>query len=80
MAKPNRQDELRLLVNSRHPIITVETAEEERFKQMLLEVAEVRAALFELHLKKRGPDAVTFVICRNSAREAQASRERKLNK
>ena len=34
-----RHDELRLLVNSRHPIITVETAEEERFEQLLLEVA-----------------------------------------
>src|SRR5580704_11921106 len=39
MAKPNKRDELRLLVNSRHPIITVETPEEERFEQMLLDVA-----------------------------------------
>jgi len=39
MAKPNKQDELRLLVNSRHPIITVETAEEERFEHLLLQVA-----------------------------------------
>jgi ATP-dependent 26S proteasome regulatory subunit len=39
MAKPNKHDELRLLVNSRHPIITVETPEEERFEQMLLDVA-----------------------------------------
>jgi hypothetical protein len=38
-AKPNKHDELRLLVNSRHPIITVETPEEERFEQMLLDVA-----------------------------------------
>jgi ATP-dependent 26S proteasome regulatory subunit len=37
--KPNKHDELRLLVNSRHPIITVETPEEERFGQMLLDVA-----------------------------------------
>jgi ATP-dependent 26S proteasome regulatory subunit len=39
MSKPNKHDELRLLVNSRHPIITVETPEEERFEQMLLDVA-----------------------------------------
>jgi hypothetical protein len=39
MARPNKHDELRLLVNSRHPIITVETPEEERFEQMLLDVA-----------------------------------------
>jgi ATP-dependent 26S proteasome regulatory subunit len=39
MGKPNKHDELRLLVNSRHPIITVETPEEERFEQMLLDVA-----------------------------------------
>jgi len=38
-AKPNKHDELRLLVNSRHPIITVETPEEERFEQMVLDVA-----------------------------------------
>ena len=42
-AKPalrqNKHDELRLLVNSRHPIITVETPEEERVEQLLLEVA-----------------------------------------
>jgi ATP-dependent 26S proteasome regulatory subunit len=35
----DKHDELRLLVNSRHPIITVETPEEERLEQMLLEVA-----------------------------------------
>ena len=47
-AKPNKHDELRLLVNSRHPIITVETPEEERFEQMLLEVAmESNVPLFE---------------------------------
>jgi len=39
MPKPNKHDELRLLVNSRHPIITVETAEEERFELLLLELA-----------------------------------------
>src|SRR6202790_2737011 len=48
MAKPNKHDELRLLVNSRHPIITVETPEEERFEQMLLEVAaELTVPLYE---------------------------------
>ncbi len=46
--KTSKQDELRLLVNSRHPIITVETPEEERFEQMLLEVAaELGVPLFE---------------------------------
>jgi AAA+ superfamily predicted ATPase len=48
MAKPNKYDELRLLVNSRHPIITVETPEEERFEQILLEVAtELGVPLYE---------------------------------
>jgi ATP-dependent 26S proteasome regulatory subunit len=48
MAKPNKHDELRLLVNSRHPIITVETPEEERFEQMLLEeAAELGVPLYE---------------------------------
>jgi AAA+ superfamily predicted ATPase len=37
--KPNKHDELCLLVNSRHPIITVETPEEGRIEQLLLEVA-----------------------------------------
>jgi hypothetical protein len=35
----NKHDELRLLINSRHPIITAETAEEERFEALLVEVA-----------------------------------------
>jgi SpoVK/Ycf46/Vps4 family AAA+-type ATPase len=34
-----KQDELRLLVNSRHPIITVETPEEERIESLLMGVA-----------------------------------------
>ncbi len=38
-AQHNKHDELRLLVNSRHPLITVETPEEERLEQMLVEVA-----------------------------------------
>jgi hypothetical protein len=47
-AKPNKHDELRLLVNSRHPIITVETPEEERFEQLVLEIAtELGVPLYE---------------------------------
>jgi AAA+ superfamily predicted ATPase len=47
-AKHNKHDELRLLVNSRQPIITAETAEEERLEQMLREVAaELGVPLFE---------------------------------
>jgi hypothetical protein len=38
--KHNKHDELRLLVNSRYPLITVETPEEERLEVMLREVAE----------------------------------------
>ncbi len=38
-APPNKHDELSLLVNSRHPIITVETTEEGRVEQLLFEVA-----------------------------------------
>jgi AAA+ superfamily predicted ATPase len=34
-----RREELMLLINSRHPILTVETPEEERVEQLLLEVA-----------------------------------------
>jgi len=39
LVEPAQHDELRLLVNSRHPIITVETPEEERLEQLALEVA-----------------------------------------
>ncbi|MGB2592075.1 MAG: AAA family ATPase [Candidatus Acidiferrum sp.] len=47
-AKPNKHDELRLLVNSRHPIITVETSEEERLEQLLLDIAmELAVPLYE---------------------------------
>jgi AAA+ superfamily predicted ATPase len=46
--QPNQHDELRLLINSRHPIITVETAEEERLEAMLLDVAtELSVPLYE---------------------------------
>jgi AAA+ superfamily predicted ATPase len=38
-AAGSKQDELRLLVNSRHPIITVETSEEERIDSLLMKVA-----------------------------------------
>jgi AAA+ superfamily predicted ATPase len=43
----NKHDELRLLVNSRHPIITVETPEEERVERLLLDIAtELGVPLF----------------------------------
>src|SRR5579864_3797789 len=35
----NKHDELRLLINSRNPIITVETAEEERLAHLLAAIA-----------------------------------------
>ncbi|HSC46362.1 MAG TPA: AAA family ATPase [Candidatus Acidoferrum sp.] len=34
-----KRDELRLLINSRHPILTIETTEEDRVEQLLLEIA-----------------------------------------
>jgi AAA+ superfamily predicted ATPase len=37
--KPGKRDELLLLINSHHPILTVETPEEERVEQLLFEVA-----------------------------------------
>ncbi len=46
--QPNKHDELRLLINSRHPIITVETPEEERLEALLMEVAtELGVPLYE---------------------------------
>ena len=36
---PDKRTELRLLINSRHPIITVETSEEARVEQLIGEVA-----------------------------------------
>ena len=36
----SKQDELRLLINSRSPIITIETAEEERLQGLLQKIAE----------------------------------------
>jgi len=45
---PNKHDELRLLINSRHPIIAAETGEEERLEAMLLDVAtELCVPLYE---------------------------------
>lgn len=38
-ARPDKRDELRLLVNSRHPIIAAETQEEERVERLLMDVA-----------------------------------------
>jgi len=37
-SKLNKRDELRLLINSRHPIITMETTEEERVEQLLFQI------------------------------------------
>jgi AAA+ superfamily predicted ATPase len=46
--QPNKHDELRLLINSRHPILTVETSEEERFESLLVDVAaELGVPLYE---------------------------------
>src|SRR6267378_4500021 len=46
-ARPNKHDELRLLVNSHHPLITVETPEEERVEQLLFDIAnELGVPLF----------------------------------
>jgi ATP-dependent 26S proteasome regulatory subunit len=47
-SQPNKHDELRLLINSRHPIITVETPEEERLESLLLDVTtELEVPLYE---------------------------------
>jgi hypothetical protein len=35
----SKRDDLRLLINSRHPILTIETTEEDRVEQLLLEVS-----------------------------------------
>lgn len=44
----NKHDELRLLINSRHPIITVETPEEERLEALLTDIAtELGVPLYE---------------------------------
>jgi hypothetical protein len=41
-----KRDELRLLINSLHPILTIETTEEDRAEQLLLEVATELAVPF----------------------------------
>ena len=47
-SQPNKHDELRLLINSRHPIITVETPEEERLEALLFDIAtELSVPLYE---------------------------------
>ena len=38
--KLNKRDELRLLVNSRHPVITIETTEEERVERLLYQIGD----------------------------------------
>ncbi|GEM_PF-2592004 len=38
LAGPDKRDELRLLINSRHPITTVETSEEGRVEAQLADV------------------------------------------
>lgn len=51
--KPTKRDELRLLVNSRHPIITVETTEEERVEEMLTQVgAELEVPVYNWSVTK----------------------------
>jgi MoxR-like ATPase len=37
--KTDKRDELRLLINSRHPLIAIETSEEDRVEELLAEVA-----------------------------------------
>ncbi len=46
-----KRDELRLLINSRNPIITVETAEEERLAHLLTALA-VELCDSALHLER----------------------------
>ncbi|PYT81706.1 MAG: hypothetical protein DMG40_08305 [Acidobacteria bacterium] len=46
--QPNKHDELRLLINSRHPIIAVETPEEDRVEALLADVAmDLGVGLYE---------------------------------
>ncbi len=53
MMTKNKRDELRLLVNSRQPIITVETSEEERLEALLFDVAtEMDVPLFRWSVTK----------------------------
>src|SRR5437660_12697606 len=61
----DKKDELRLLVNSRHPIIAIETAEEGRVEELLAEVAaELGVPLFvwsvTTGLARKGADAPIY--------------------
>jgi len=52
-SKLNRRDELRLLVNSRHPIISIETTEEERVEQLLFQIGtELEVPVFHWSVTK----------------------------
>lgn len=54
MLTKSKRDELRLLINSRQPIITVETSEEERLETLLFDVAtEMDVPLFSLERDQR---------------------------
>jgi AAA+ superfamily predicted ATPase len=51
--KLNKRDELRLLVNSRHPIISVETTEEERLEQLLFQIGtELEVPVYQWSVTK----------------------------
>jgi hypothetical protein len=53
MTTNSKRDELRLLINSRQPIISVETAEEERLEALLFDVAtEMDVAMFRWSVTK----------------------------
>ncbi len=54
-AQPDKKDELRLLVNSRHPIITVETSEESRVEELLAEVAALAIIFYGFLLARPAP-------------------------
>ncbi len=63
--RPDKKDELRLLINSRHPIIAVETFEESRVEELLADVAlELGVPLFvwsvTTGLARRGADAPIY--------------------
>ncbi|HEV8383704.1 MAG TPA: AAA family ATPase [Candidatus Acidoferrales bacterium] len=62
---PDKRDELRLLVNSRHPIIAVETSEEARIEALLEDVAaELDVPFFTWSithgLKRKGTDQAMY--------------------
>src|SRR5215468_8165441 len=52
-SKLNKRDELRLLVNSGHPIISIETTEEERVEQLLFQIGtELEVPVFHWSVTK----------------------------